>query len=530
MPEEIAHQEKKWLLIYLAPNYVRKALIKFNSGSPDTENIFSFEAEEWIDLYSADNLFACPNKPISKREQLEIIYKIRDWVKDFEKQNSILSSPNQENQTIILAPQEIQLIDGISQIISQLNAQLGLQIEFINSLEYSRQSFMGAKLSLSNYRNNSRLAHINLQQNEILIVLGDLFKQEKIIRIEFGIEEIADVINVLRKQGDFSSLSLFVKAKLYRFIEQIRLFGKPQLITFDENTSRLISKGLIRDDKAQRINADWIRQLAHKITDSNFQYLINSVDWVNSESLDYVSAHFILLSYLLEALDTNICCLDNDHKLKGFLINNLVEDGELQELFAGHKNDWKKSAYEVLIHLNSTEFNNSTQLANLCNKAFESGFNWLHKWLERDKKILWISAFFNNYLAKFSPDVALEILQEVQGFNYADYQMAVSIIGLSSSRNLTGQSKYLDLLPPEQRSKARKMASIIQLAKALNITGRSAIYDISLENQFNNKGKVILKIWPRLNVEPELIQLGVLKKSFENQFEKKLETEVKNEV
>ena len=527
MPEQIIQKERKWLLIYLAPNYLRKALIQFNSAINESpENIFSFEAEEWIDLYSTDNLFACPDKPISKRDQLEIIYKIREWVKDFEKQNSILSSANQENTIIILAPQEIQLIEGISQILAQLKAQLGLQIQFINSLECARQSFMGAKLNLSNYRNNSRLVHIDLKQNEILIVFGDLFKQEQIIRIEFGVQEIADLINILRKQGNFSALPLFIKAKLYCFIEQIRLLSKPQLITFDENTSRLLAKGLTRDEQSQRINSDWIRQLAHKITDSNFQYLINSVDWVNSESLDYVSAHFILLSYLLEALDTNICCLDKDPKLKGFLIDNLLENGELEELFGGHKNDWKKSAFEVLIRLSSSEFNNSMQLANLCNKAFESSFNWLHKWNERDKKILWISAFFNNYLAKLSSEVAFEILQEVQGFNYSDYQIIASVIGLSSIRNLSGQSKYLDLLPPSERSKARKMASLIQLAKALNITGRSAISDISFENKFNNKGKALLKIWPRLNAEPELIQLNILKKSFENQFEKKLETEV----
>ena len=122
--------------------------------------------------------------------------------------------------------------------------------------------------------------------------------------------------------------------------------------------------------------------------------------------------------------------------------------------------------------------------------------------------------------------MAFEILQEVQGFNYSDYQIIASVIGLSSIRNLSGQSKYLDLLPPSERSKARKMASLIQLAKALNITGRSAISDISFENKFNNKGKALLKIWPRLNAEPELIQLNILKKSFENQFEKKLETEV----
>lgn len=514
--------EQKWLTIYFAPNYLRKALVVYN---PMLENMMELTDECFVELYSSDSMYSQPTKPFSKREQCHISDTIRAWVKDIEKQNRDLSERDQIKIELITHPL-IESIEGSSSVLSNLKSHLGLESEECTSIESSRQSFLGAKSNLSNLRQNAKICHINVSKDHVDLVLGDINKLDQSIQINFGAQQIAESISALRRNYDHESLALFVKSNLYKYVEQVRFYGKPQIITFDENTARLLSQALSKDLKTQRVNADWIQQLCYKIIDSESQYLNSKFDWIGSDSIDYVSAHIILIGFLLEGLGTSICSLDTESRIRGLVIDKQVEDGQLEGLFASHKYDWKKSAQDKLIHLNPKDFSRATQLANLADKIYSSTYGWLHLWEEKYKKILWLSAFFSGTLSNIEPELAQKIIHQLQGISLMDSKLVSCTIAISCTTNLSGQSKYLDLLPAEHRSTVRKMASIIQIVKALDITGRSAVQDVKLEAKPKSPDKLILRVFPRLNSSPELIQLNILKKTFENQFEQKVEVEV----
>lgn len=500
--------EKKWLIIYLEANYMRKALLKLTA-----EENLETQTQKVYPIYEGIKAF-------TRKEQLEINDLVRDWLKDIEKQNK----HNQEKiQIQLIASNDFCALEGSDAVLDSLKAQFGLEAALFSSVESSRQAFMGLKKNLFGYRPNSRLAYISIEKNQTVLVFGDLYKQDKIIQIGLGVQQINDYIVSLKKNEQLNSLPLFVKANLYHFIEQARFFGKPQLICFDENTIHLLLKTLASESKSQRVSIECIQQLCSKIIDSEFEYL-NHLNWLSTEALRSNSAHLILASFIAEGLAATTCALDTECRLKGYLINNLLEEDKLKEQFLGHVYDWKKSAQEILMRFNPISFSRSAQLALLASRIFDSGHGLLHNWSEKEKKLIWISAFFYTFLSQNSFNT--EIIFSLQGISQLNARLILAIIGLASLPDFTGQSKYLDPLPAEYRSLVRKLASMLQIAKALDITGRSAIQNIVLEAKARSPEKIVLKVFPRLNPAPELIQVNILKKVFENQFEQKLEVEL----
>ncbi|MDJ0625010.1 MAG: hypothetical protein QNJ31_01425 [Candidatus Caenarcaniphilales bacterium] len=514
--------EEKSLVIYFAPNYLRKALVNFN---PESETPLELQEESFLELYSSNSMYSQPSKPFSKREQCNIVDTMRKWIKEIEKDNQNLSSKEQIKVEFITHPL-IDSIEGTKFILDSLQAQLGIEVEKFSSKESSRQSFLGIKSNLPNFRPTAKICHVNVCKEHIDLVFGDIHKLDQIIQINFGTQQIAELIASLRKKHDQESLTLFVKANLYRYIEQVKFYGKPHLITFDENTASLISQALSKDLKTQRVNADWIQQLSYKVIDSESQYLNSKADWVSSDALDYVSAHIILVGFLLEGLGTSTCSLDSDSRIKGYILDKQIQNGTFEEENSNHKYDWRRSAHEKLIHLNPKDFSRATQLGILIDKIFDSTQGWLHLWDARTKKILWLSAFFSGSLSQMEPELALKVIKDVEGINLFDCKLITCTVAISCTTNLFGQSKYLDLLPPEHRSVVRKLASIVQIVKALDVTGRSAVQDVKLIAKPKSPDTVILQVTPRLNSSPELIQLNILKKTFENQFDQKLEVEI----
>jgi exopolyphosphatase/guanosine-5'-triphosphate,3'-diphosphate pyrophosphatase len=518
--------EQRWLLIHLTPKALSKTQVNFNDLA---ECILDYNEEECVEFYSVDCQFGSPNKPFSKKDQYTILDKIRDWTKQLEKQNKNLT-PEEQIKIQLLTPFGFDQIEGAKAILESLKSQLGLESEIFHPMEEARQSFLGFKQGLSGYRLNSRLLYVLPEKNKTYLVFGDLHHQDKIIEVDLGIQSVAESIISLRKANQLDSLALFIKANLYRFIEQARLFGRPQLVCFDETTAKLLSKAFAFNLKTQRAGVDCIQQLCNKIIDSDFQYL-NNTPWVNSESLDYTSAHLILLSFLLEGLGAINCNLDTESRLKGYTIDKLLEERKLQDQFSGHKYDWRKSAHELLMQVNPINFSRSSQLALLTSKLYDSSQGWLHAWTEKDNKVLWLSGFFYSYLSQMPSETALEIIfNNIQGISLAESKLIVYTIGLASLNDFLGQSQFLDPLSPDQRIVARRMASIIQLARALDVTGRSAVQDVRFEAKPKSSDKLVLKVFPRLNAAPEMVQVGILKKAFENQFEYKLDLELANQI
>jgi len=512
--------EKRWLIIYFAPNYLRCSLL---SQRAQLGHNIHFDSNERFNLYGNDSMFSSPSKPFSKRDQFQIIDKIRDWLK--EKTNNTLNDSSV--QVRLLLSSNLQGVDGAKAVLEALKAQFGLEAEEVSPAEAARQSFIGAKPNLVNYRQNSRLVHMSIKRDKTILVLGDLYKQDKSIQIEFGIQQVADSIATLRKTHQMDSLVLFVKANLYRFVEKARFFGKPQLVTFDEQTASLLSRALSVNQQMHRVNAEWVQQLCSKLIDSDFQYLNSGSSWISADALDYVSAHLILSSFLLEGLGATVCSLDKDCRVRGYVLDQMIQsDGDLLEQYLAHRLDWKRSAQDLLIRFNPLEFSRASQMALLASKIFSSTANWLHLWTAREHKILWISAFFSSTFAHQSLELAIKTLSELEGVSLLECRLIASTIALSFANNLSVQSKYLEALPPELRVNAKKMASVLQLARALDVTGRSAVQDLRIEAKPKAPDRSILKVYPRLNAVPELIQVEVLKRSFENQFEQKLEVEL----
>ncbi|MDX1921160.1 MAG: hypothetical protein SFU25_10565 [Candidatus Caenarcaniphilales bacterium] len=518
--------EQKRQVIFFTPNYLHKAEINSNSNA---DPIVTLENESFVCLSSQDSLYSAPPKSFSKKEQFLIIDSIKAWVKDFHQHNEKSQTKTEEKfSSNIVFDQLLENIEGINFIKDSIKSQLHIEPESFSALEHARQAFLGSKVEMGNFRSNSKIAHIQCHQNQTIVALGDFNKREKIITIDFGIQQISETINSLRKTNQSDSLILFVKANLYRYIELAKYFGKPQLVTFDETSSRLLSQALSEDLKTHRINAEWIQQLCYKIIDTDSQYLNRKSNWINTETLDYTSARIVLLGFLLEGLGANVCHLDNSVRLKGYALNKMIQIGDSNGRFQEHVDDWKQSAYEMLISLNPQDFSRSLQMATLADKLFRSGRTYFHLWTEKERKILWLSAFFDSSLSKYSTQMGVSLLEKLEAVDELECQMIMSIISISNSNNLSLHSRSLEIIPANLRTNTRKLATVVQLARALDVTGRSSVGELYFKTDSSNSEKLLLKISSRLNCGPELIQVNVVKKSFENLFELQLDVELES--
>ena len=513
---------KRWLTFFLSSNYARRVYVEFNNSNNSSDGgILELDKEDFIETYTAGSLFGSESKPLSKKEHFEISDLFKSWIKSLEAKSNY-----EQSEIQFLVSPYIKDTEGGTVLLNHLDTQLGIKPISFSPSEQSRLSFIGLKHGALGYRVNSRLLHINIEKDKIHLVFGDLHKQDKIIEIDFGIEQIAESIASLRKSGEMDTLIFLIKSNLYKFIEQARLFGKPQLIGFDEVTARLLSQILSRDSKVQRVNASSIQHLCYKMIDSNFSYW-NGLNTINSESTDYASARAVLAGFILEGLGGITCTFQTDNFIKGYFIDKLlVNDGLLQDQFSGHSLDWQKSAHDSLMRFNPGDFSRSCQLAFLSSKLFDSSYGWLHSWSRKQKNILWLSAFFHHTFSRLSSELTFQVISQLQGISQIEAQLVTSIIALSSFTGSIKQSKYLDVLPTELQPIARKMSALVQTAKALDISGRSAVLNAKLEGKPNSSNNVILKVFPRLDPKPEIIQVKSLKKSFESQFDQKMEVEI----
>lgn len=526
MPEHNLDSQRRQIILF-TPNFLRKAEVVYN---PNSEPIIYLENDSFVGLSQSEFMYSAPPKNFSKKEQFQVVDTIKSWVKEFSQNKNKSLLTDSESLTNIIFDHSVENIEGINFIKDTIRTQLHIEPEHFSCLEHSRQAFLGSKVEIGNFRTNSKIAHIHCYQNQTILTLGDFNRREKIITLDFGIQQISETINALRKTNQPDSLILFVKANLYRYIELAKYFGKPQLVTFDETSTRLLTQALSEDLKTQRINAEWIQQLCYKIIDSDAQYLNRKNCWVSTETLDYTSARIVLLGFLLEGLGANVCQLDNSVRLKGYALNKLIQSGNNEGRYKEHNEDWKQSAYEMLISLNPQDFSRSLQMSSLTDKLFKSGRSIFHLWTEAERKILWLSSFFDSTLSRYSAEIGIGLLEKLEAIDQLDCQMIMSIIALSNSNNLSLHSKSLETLPASCRTNVRKMATIVQLARALDITGRSSVGELFFKVEENNSEKLTLKIGSRLNCSPELIQVNVIKKSFENIFELQLNVEIESAV
>ncbi len=494
---------RKWLLLVLTPNTIRKSQIELD------EEANSIEFKE--DSIKEYRLLGAAQKPLSKREQFELLDLIKEWLKGLESKTEIN----------LLANNAFRSIEGSEHILRLIEEHCALKAEEFNLKEESRQAFLGMKYDLYALKSISRLLYISVQPRQICLISGDSLRYERILVHPIGVQDITDGIQILRKNGQLSSLSLFVKSSIYRLIETAKFFGKPQFVSFDDHSSRLLSSSINSDFRSPKLETEVVNELVSKILASDFQHL-TYIPWMSFESLDFISAHILTLAYILEGLGVHSLLLDNDFSLKGYVIDKMLSEGRSIEGCLDHQNDWKKSAQDILMRLYPNEFSRSAQLASLFSKLFDSSKGWLHDWAEKERRLGWLSAFFSSVFGQYNFETGCEMLAHVEAIGRGESQQVMTIIALASLPSLAGQSRFLELLPPQSRPLVRKLAALVQLTKALDVTGRAAVHNVKLEHNPDNPTRTVLSIVPRLNLAPELTQVDIVKRQFENQFERKL--------
>ena len=542
--------EKQWTIIYLTPNYLEKKLVTYRFDDPNEQ--LQVIGQETVTFVRQNDIFGYPQKAYSTRTQCLIEDTIKNWFRQIQTENTYLPLQNRL-QVRLLLHHDVLKIQGLSGVIKKIKDYTGQDFLQFNPLEHARQSFIGSKLNLGNIQPETPLCNINLHQSEITIVTGDLYRQEEIIQLDYGIVWIAETISELLRKSDLEAIVMFTKANLYRHIDRIKLFSKPQIITFDDISSHLLRLALSVDDGSQRFQADLVKQLCYKICDSGFTYLENKKESFSMDSLLYASVQIILLGFIVEGLGASHCYLEQESRIKGLIWNELASSqppqnhhdhlsGNAEYDFmdsasqinlmnylpevGSHYSDWQASARKCLTNLSSQSYVQACQLVNLADKFFDRSHGFMHMWTGAERKLLWLSAFFSLGLSQLPFEAALAILKQLYGIDYQEAQQVACIVFVAQANNLSDKSRYLDYLPAESRQLARKLASIVQLIKALDVTGRAAVDDIRLEAKPKVANQVVLKVVPRLNPEPELIQVNILKKQFENHFDHKLDVEV----
>jgi hypothetical protein len=533
--------ENKQLILFSSSS-LQRVLVTFH---PNSEAILSIKNEDFFSLTSLEKMFGQGTKAFSKKEQFQILDIIKKWLKPNAKSqsqneslaqnykfednsNSPFNSSSSEQKfddstaslsTDLLISPDLAGADGLDYILDSLRRFYKLEIKEHSFSEVTRQGFLGSKLDMGNFPVNSKIAHIHCSANKTLIALGDFHSLEKVVSVDFGIDQIVETINELRRANHKDSLVLFVKSNLYRFIELTKSFGKPHLVTFDDLSTDLLSRSLTEDLRTHRINAEWIQQLCYKILDSDSQYLNRKNYWVSSEAIDYASARIVLIGFLLEGLGANVCHLDSNLLPKGYSLDNMIQSGYVNSRLHPHHKDWKKSCYELLISMNPQEFSTSLHKANLAERLLRSSKDLLHNWTDNERKVLWISTFLDSSFGNFSTELSVSLLQQLLGVDKQDCELIACAIAISANQNLSVQSKFLDTLEATVRTKARKLSSMIMLARSLDVTGRLAIADVTFKQVENEREQFVLKLTPRLNPAPELIQSNIVKKNLERIFE-----------
>ncbi len=500
-------ENQDFLSIYLTPSQIYKLIYNFNQE----ENNINFKDASLLEFRS----FSTISKALSKREQCEILDLIRKWIKNF---HSI------QNCKIIIS-EEFKEIEGWNFIAESLKSQFNLEIKEFTIEEECRQSFLGFKYDLIiNKEDNPRsILQLNIKNNETTIIIGDLQTIHKVSTLNFSTKNIIKFIEHLKKTHEASILHLFLKSNILNLIENDYLINNKTLLILDENTSYLLTKIFNLTISPQRINSDIIVELAEKIVDSNFEYF-QRAQYMDSESLIPASAQIILLSTFIENFNIRECFISFENRLKGFVINENIE--KLQGEYFGHIYDWQRSAKEVLFRNNPSLFLHSLKSAELSSKIFDSLKDQLHFWGEKEKKLLWIACFFQSYCFKLNLEARIEILKKIHSLSSSDCQLIANIISLAEDCDLISQSKYLSRISADSRNFAKQISSLIQIANALDISKRSAVKDLNFS--INQHEKIILKLFSREKISPELIQLNFVKKNFENAFEYKLEIEIEN--
>ena len=159
----------------------------------------------------------------------------------------------------------------------------------------------------------------------------------------------------------------------------------------------------------------------------------------------------------------------------------------------------------------------------------------MHNWDSLRKKYLWLSCFFLESIFQVFPKITKEIITEsLEEVSETEAEIIYAIILLVELENFASRVEILRTLPLESRDFVSKASYLIEMARAFNTTGRSAVEDLKVESvdkglQGNRKEEeMILRVFTRLDLSPELVQVGLLKSTLESQFKQKIKIELES--
>gem|GEM_PF-6402731 len=498
------------LLIYLTPTCVYRSVYSLNN---ETDEHINFQEASLIEFQRFRSL----KRSISRKEQYELLDLVCAWVREKE-----------FAEVHLLIYNGLEGIAGMQNVLENIELQAGLKATRYSLVEETRQIFLGMKRhSTSLYPLNSRQVFFSCKHQESCLLVANNYLLGDVFRIRFGPEQILHFLQAQKKVADedSDSLRVFLKANLQPLIDGTLEAGAPKLLSFDEESARLLLRILDKNLSAQKLGPTEILDLTKQIIQSDFNYL-RGQDIVEAEDIDYISAQIILLGAVVKYLQPEACLLSQDQRFSGFIINQLVEENKLQGDFLSHQKDCQRHAREILLSREPESFFRALQLGELADELFECTYEHIHFWTQRQKKLLWLSCFLFPHLSKFPYVMIIGLLMELQGISQEEIEVVASVIRLSSTIEPTEQSRIIDEIKTDKRDLCKRLSSLVQIVLALDTTSRAVVQELHMKASKDDKSKLQLQIVSRFNMSPELLQLEIYKKAFEYNFEQTLEVEV----
>jgi|GEM_PF-6650354 len=519
-----------WKIISLNTSFLKETIFKVLDNSN-----FQVDSERIFEFFQGTKT----TKVLSKKEEFKIISLIKQLERD--------SKTESENfvRKIILLESDFLVFSNYQEFIGTLKRNFDFEIEIFSSLEQSRQSFCGLQNILSDYSSSgqAKALFISIESEKTIVTIGTLSAREQSVTLGIGKKQVIRYITHLVKENKVAYLPTFIKAGLQKFVQEIRVIGKPSLVCFDEESINLLEKIFCGSDqtsqnnkptqKTKRLDTDSIYQFCNRLISSNFRpNKDTSLSSSNSESINSNeelyrnSSHLVLIGFLLQLLEIKTCLLNKQARTTGYLKTALEKNKNLP-LEDFYQTDWFFSAQELALKFAPERTSQASQNAILACKIFGSATGILHNWGFLEKKYLWLSCFLFESVFQVFPKITKEIIFEsLEDISQIESEIIYSIILLVDLDRLSSRVDILSKLPVKNREFVSKISYLIEMARAFNTTGRSAVKDLKIENPKNNNQEIVLKVTSRLDLSPELIQVGLLKSSFEAQFKRiKIELE-----
>jgi hypothetical protein len=502
-----------WKIITFGDGYLRFDSIEYNQPEKPNQlciNNLAFE-EFFLENNINDTL-----KRLTTKEQIYINDKISQWFK-------IAKQCDEAKKTILLFDGNLMALSNIKEIF--FNAEkLGIRVNenIFSDKESSRQSVIGSRYDISELKTNSQTVHIDLQHEKIIVSVANNHRLEIVSELNFGVKDLYSFIKTSGSTVDLMALASFVNGNLTPLVEEIECFGKPTFITLDVASTRLLKSLCDDTDKLDKLNINQILAIKNDLIESDF-LLFSGESFERSPEINYyMASKTFLLTSLIQLLGVHSCWMDENVRQKGYILHYLLKSGYINNHLTVHQMDCQNSLDEIILKYSPRQISRCNQLVRLTMQIYDSMEDIAGSSDLGNRQIVKIAAQLWFVLSRLEESLAKCIINEVYDISQSDCEIIYTIVRLTQITQNHHQIGWLDHVPVQSRLFTRKMSAVINLARSLDVTGRSAINHVEITHSQDSNNELSIKIFPRMDYNPEMIKLISLKRSLEQGLEHKL--------